>query len=273
MPAPRKTMRKIKDVLRLKYEAGLTHDRIARACGVAKGTVAKYVERAQAAGLSWPLPADLDDAALEARLFPRAPGLVAAHAPPDCGYLHQEMKRPGVTLMLLWEEYAHAHPGQAYGYSQFCLLYKTFRQSLQRSMRQIYPAGEKIFIDYSGDKVAIIDRATGEIRFAEIFVAVLGASAYAYAEATWTQKLPDWIAAHVRLFAHLMSVPALLMPDYVAGNIIDHEQRRDLLEILEDRYERRSTIVTSQFAVEHWHEWINDPTLADAILDRLVHHS
>ena len=226
MPAPRKAMRKIKDVLRLKYEAGLTHDRIARACGVAKGTVAKYVERAQAAGLSWPLPADLDDAALEARLFPRAPGLVAAHAPPDCGYLHQEMKRPGVTLMLLWEEYAHAHPGQAYGYSQFCLLYKTFRQSLQRSMRQIYPAGEKIFIDYSGDKVTIIDRATGAMRFAEIFVAVLGASAYAYAEATWTQQLPDWIAAHVRLFAHLMSVPALLIPDNLKSGI-QHPCRYD----------------------------------------------
>ena len=87
-------------------------------------------------------------------------------------------------------------------------------------MRQIYPAGEKIFIDYSGDKVTIIDRATGAMRFAEIFVAVLGASAYAYAEATWTQQLPDWIAAHVHLFAHLMSVPALLIPDYVAGNII-----------------------------------------------------
>ena len=209
MPAPRKTMRKIKDVLRLKYEARLPHDRIARACGVAKGTVAKYVERAQAAGLSWPLPADLDDTALEALLFPRAPALVATHAPLDCGYLHQEIKRPGMTLMLLWEKYAHAHPGAAYGYSQFCLLYKTFRQSLKRSMRQIYPAGEKCFIDYSGDKVAIIDPQSGEIRFAEIFVAVLGASAYAYVEATWTQKLPDWIASHVRLFGRLGSVSVL----------------------------------------------------------------
>ena len=89
-----------------------------------------------------------------------------------------------------------------------------------RSMRQIYRAGEKIFIDYSGDKVAIIDRATGEICFAEIFVAVFEASAYAYAEASWTQKLPDWIASHVRLFGHLMSVPTLLIPDYVTGNII-----------------------------------------------------
>ena len=219
MPAPRKTMRKIKDVLRLKHEAGLSHDRIARTCGVAKGTVAKYVDRAQAAGLSWPLPADLDDAALEARLFPRAPALVAIHAPLDCGYLHQEMKRPGVTLTLLWEEYAHAHPGQAYGYSQFCLIYKTFRQSLKRSMRQIYRAGDKIFIDYSGDKAAIINPRSGEIRFAEIFVAVLGASAYAYAEATWTQQLPDWIASHVRLFGHLTSVPALLIPDNLKSGI------------------------------------------------------
>ncbi len=218
MPTQRKTMRKIKEILRLKYEAGLSHERIAAACGIAKGTVAKYVERAQDAGLSWPLPSGMDDAALQAKLFPQKPA-PATHAMPDFAHIHQEMKRKGVTLMLLWEEYALAHPGQAYGYSQFCLLYRAFSGRLKRSMRQVYRAGEKLFIDYSGDKVPVIDRNTGEIRFAEIFVAVLGASAYAYAEATWSQQLPDWIASHVRALEFMGAVPALLIPDNLKSAI------------------------------------------------------
>lgn len=198
MPTQRKAMRKIKEVLRLKFESRLSHERIAASCGVAKGTVAKYVQGAQEAGLAWPLPEGMDDAALEATLFAHTPAPVVHHAPPDLAYIHQELKRKGVTFMLLWEEYSSTHPGAAYGYSQFCLLYKTFRATLKRSMRQVYQAGEKLFIDYSGDKAPVIDPATGEIRFAEIFVAVLGASSYAYAEATWSQQLPDWIGSHVR---------------------------------------------------------------------------
>jgi transposase len=122
-------------------------------------------------------------------------------------------------VQLLWEEYAAAHAGQAYRYSQFCLLYHRFAQSLKRSMRQVHRAGDKLFIDYSGDTVPIIDAGSGEIRRAEIFVAVLGASSYTYAEATWSQQLPDWIASHVRCFEFMGCVAALLVPDNLKSAI------------------------------------------------------
>ena len=212
-------MRKIKEVLRLKFEACLSHERIAAAVGVSKGAVTKYVQRALAAGLGWPLAPERDDAALEALLFPHSPALVATYAPPDFALIHQELKRKGVTLQLLWEEYSAAHPGGAYRYSQFCVHYHRFRDSLKRSMRQVHRAGDKLFIDYSGHTVAIIAVETGEIRRAEIFVAVLGASSYVYAEATWTQQLPDWIDSHVRTFEHMGCVAALLVPDNLKSAI------------------------------------------------------
>jgi transposase len=219
MPANRKTMRKIKEVLRLKFEADLSHERIAAATGVSKGAVSKYVQRAREVELGWPLPVAMDDAKLEALLFPRAAPLMTRHAEPDFAHLHQELKRKGVTLQLLWEEYAVAHPGHAYRYSQFCLLFKRFQGSLKRSMRQVHRAGDKLFIDYSGATASVINGITGEIRRAEIFVAVLGASSYVYAEATWSQQLPDWIAAHVRCFEFMDAVPALLVPDNLKSAI------------------------------------------------------
>ena len=212
-------MRKIKEVLRLKFEAGLSHERIAVAVGVSKGAVTKYVQRALAVGLGWPVAPEQDDAALEALLFPHSPARALSYAPPDFALIHQELKRKGVTLQLLWEEYSAAHPGGAYRYSQFCLHYHRFRASLKRSMRQVHRAGDKLFIDYSGDTVSIIQVETGEIRSAEIFVAVLGASSYVYAEATWTQQLPDWIGSHVRTFEFLRCVPALLVPDNLKSAI------------------------------------------------------
>lgn len=212
-------MRKIKEVLRLKFEAGLSHERIAAAVGVSKGAVTKYVQRALAVGLGWPLAPERDDAALEGLLFPHAPLRAAFYAAPDFALIHQELKRKGVTLQLLWEEYSAAHPGGAYRYSQFCLHYHRFRESLKRSMRQVHRAGDKLFIDYSGDTVAITDVQTGEIRHAEVFVAVLGASSYVYAEASWTQQLPDWIGSHIRTFEFLGCVPALLVPDNLKSAI------------------------------------------------------
>ena len=219
MPASRRAMRKIVDVLRLKFETGLSHERIAAATKVSKGAVTKYVQRARDAGLGWPLPPDMDEARLEALLFPHAAPAVERYAAPDFAHLHQELKRKGVTLQLLWEEYSTAHAGQAYRYSQFCWLYHRFAQSLKRSMRQVHRAGDKLFIDYSGDTVPIIDARTGEIRSAEIFVAVLGASSYTYAEATWSQQLPDWIASHVRCFEFMGCVAALLVPDNLKSAI------------------------------------------------------
>ena len=204
-----------KEALRLKFEAGLSHERIAAAVGLSKGAVSSYVQRATQAGLSVPLSPELDDAALEALLFPHAPARATSYADPDFALIHQELKRKGVTLQLLWEEYRAAHPEGAYRYSQFCWHYGRFRERLKRSMRQVHRAGDKLFIDYSGHTLPLIDAASGQIRRAELFIAVLGASSYTYAEATWTQQLPDWIGSHIRAFEFLGCVPALLVPDFV----------------------------------------------------------
>jgi len=218
MPAKRSAMRKIKEILRLKFEAKFSHERIAAATGASKGAVSNYVQRALQKGLSWPLPDDLDERALEGLLF-RQTAPREDYAQPDFPYVHQELKRKSVTLQLLWEEYHATRGERAYRYSQFCVHYQRFRGGLARSMRQVHRAGEKLFIDYSGDTVAVIDAATGEIRRAEIFVAVMGASKYTYAEASWTQSLPDWIASHIRMFEYLQATPDLLVPDNLKSAI------------------------------------------------------
>ena len=195
MPARRLLMRKIREVLRLKHEQGLSHQAVAQACAVGVGTVNRYLQRAAQRGLGWPLPADLDDAALEARLFPRA-APVHDRIRPDCAYIHRELKRDSVTLQLLWEEYAQIHP-DGYGRTQFCEIYRQWTRRLRPSMRQVHRAGEKTFIDYSGKRPSLVDRRTGELRRVELFVAVLGASSLTYAAATETQQLPDWIDARI----------------------------------------------------------------------------
>lgn len=211
-------MRKIRDVLRLKFEVGLSHEKIAAATGMSKGAVTNAVRRAVQRGLSWPLPAELDDSRLEAMLYAQAAPR-SRYAQPDYAQVHQELKRKGVTLQLLWEEYAAAHGEQAYRYSQFCVHYHEYRGTLARSMRQVHRAGEKVFIDYSGDTVPVIDPRSGEILTAEIFVATLGASKYTYAEATWTQTLPDWIGSHLRMLEFFGAVPSLWVPDNLKAAI------------------------------------------------------
>jgi transposase len=211
-------MRKIKDVLRLKFEARLSHEKIAAATGLSKGAVTNAVRRAVQQGLSWPLPVELDDRRLEAMLYAQAAPR-GQYALPDYALIHQELKRKGVTLQLLWEEYAAAHGEHAYRYSQFCARYHAYRGTLARSMRQVHRAGEKVFIDYSGDTVAVIDPKSGEILSAEIFVATLGASKYAYAEATWTQTLPDWIGSNIRMLEFFGAVPSLWVPDNLKAAI------------------------------------------------------
>lgn len=212
MSAVRSSMRKIKDVLRLKHEARLSCRQIAASLKLSVGVVSKYTRAAEAAGLSWPLPDGLDDSTLEAQLFP--PSTTACeHLMPDCAHVHQELRRKGVTLMLLWEEYRLSCTGPAYQYAQFCVHYRQYRSRLKLTMRQTHKVGEKLFIDYSGDGVPIVDPQTGEIRRAQIFVAVLGASGYTFAEATLSQKLPDWIGSHVRAFSFFGCLPAILVPD------------------------------------------------------------
>jgi transposase len=205
-------MRKIKDVLRLKYEANLSGRQIAASLKLSVGVISKYVNAAEAAGLSWPLPAEMDDTLLAARLFPQVAS-PREHVMPDCAHIHQELKRKGVTLLLLWEEYQASCTGQAYKYAQFCVHYRQYSSRLKLSMRQTHKAGEKLFVDYSGDGVPIVDPLTGEIRLTQIFVAVLGASGYTFAEATFTQRLPDWIGSHVRAFNFFGCVPEIVVPD------------------------------------------------------------
>ena len=220
MPARRElTMRQLRQMLRLARE-GLSARAIGRMLGVARSTVQDNLKRAEAAGLAWPLGAEITDAILEQRLFTRAgvrPG-VRRRVEPDWSSLVREANRPGVNLMVLWEEYREVYP-DGYGYSRFCDLFREFERRLSPVMRQHHAAGDKLFVDYSGKKVPIVDPDTGVVREAEIFVAVLGASSLTYAEATWSQALPDWIGAHVRLFRFLGGVPRLIVPDNLKSGI------------------------------------------------------
>ena len=213
MPKEKVSMRKIKEVLRLRWEGGLSHRAIARSCGIGETSSREYVRRARDAGLSWPLPEALDDAALEDRLFASPSAPPAEPRPvPDWGEVHQELKRKGVTLLLLWQEYKQRHPN-GYRYSQFCVRYRQWAGTLDVRMRQDHKAGEKLFVDYAGQTVPVRSGDTGEDRQAQIFVAVLGASNYTYIEAMWTQSLPEWIMAHVRAFEYIEGCPAIVVPD------------------------------------------------------------
>ena len=213
MPAERITMRKIKEVLRLKFECRLSNRKIADSACVARSTVGDYVRRAKAAGLSWPLPEDMDDGRLEQILFDQVPHSPKDQRPPiDFSYLHKELKRKGVTLMLLWHEYKFQNP-QGYQYSQFCHRYRQWRNLLDPVMRQDHRAGEKLFVDYSGMTVPVTNPQSGQTHEAQIFIACMGASNYTYAEATLSQGLADWIDAHVRAFEFLGGVPELIISD------------------------------------------------------------
>ena len=214
MAQPRLSMRKLREVLRLIHEAGLGQRQVARSLNLSPSTVAEYRRRAALAGLTWPLPEGLDDTALEQRVFPPRDSRPAHLRPlPVWAEVHAELKRrQGVTLALLWEEYKSAHP-EGLQYSRFCDHYRAWSGRLDLVMRQTHRAGEKLFVDWAGHTVAVIDRATGELRPAQIFVAVLGASSYTYAEATWTQALPDWIGAHTRTLEFLGGAPEIVVPD------------------------------------------------------------
>src|SRR5205807_2647785 len=215
MPAERTTMRQVREVLRLKFVGGVPIREIARRIGVAASTVRVTLKRFQTAGLSWPLPEELTDAALEAKLFADA-GTKQGHrrqVEPDWTAIHRELKRKHVTLSILWDEYIERH-SQGYRYSRFCELYRSWEAKLSVTMRQTHVGGDKLFVDYAGDTVpVIVDRLTGEVRQAQIFVAVMGASSFTYVEATWTQTLGDWIGAHTRALAAIGGVPRLLVPD------------------------------------------------------------
>jgi transposase len=212
-------MRKIKDVLRL-HAAGRSARQIGPSVGVSRSTVADYLRRAEVAGLSWPLPDGLDEEALERRLFPPPPPAQSRlFTEADWAEIHRELKRPGVTLALLWDEYRSQHP-DGYGYSAFCEHYRRWVGRLSPVMRQRHAAGERMFVDYSGTRMAVIDPTTGAARPAEIFIAVMGASNMTYVEASWSQALPDWIGAHTHAFAAFGAVPTLVVSDNLKSGVI-----------------------------------------------------
>jgi transposase len=213
-------MRHIREVLRLHHSVGMSQRSVARSLGLAQGTVSKYLNRTRRAGLTWPLPLELDDdVRLENRLYPPPSDLPSDDRPqPDWAVVHRELRRPGVTLMLLWEEYCDT-TSDGFSYSWFCERYKEWAGRLKPTLRQVHVAGEKLFVDYSGHTMEVIDGLTGEVLTAQIFVAVLGASNFTYAEATFTQSLPDWISSHVRAFSFFGGVAQQTVSDNLKAGI------------------------------------------------------
>jgi transposase len=212
-------MRKIAKVLRLKWECQQSNRAIARSCSISHSTVAEYLDRAQKAGLSWPLPEDMGEDELFDLLFPKAPQSGSRVIPcPDWSWVHTELRKKSVTLRLLWVEYREAHP-DGYGYSQFCALYRKWAGCLNPSMRFEHKGGEKVFVDYAGQTVPVVDPHTGEVHAAQIFIGVLGASNYTYAEAHESQELPNWISAHVRMFSFFGGAPEIIVPDNLKAGV------------------------------------------------------
>ncbi len=213
MPTERLSMRMIREVLRLSQACGLSARKIARSCRIARSTAGEYLRRAKEANLSWPLPEGLDDVRLEQLLFPPSPDIPREQRQvPIWSDVHRELRKKNVTLFLLWQEYKECHP-DGFRYSWFCHNYRAWAGTVDPVMRQTHLAGEKLFVDYAGQTMPVTDPRTGEISEAEIFVATLGASNYSYAEATWTQGLPDWIGSHVHAFSFIGLVPEIIVPD------------------------------------------------------------
>ena len=219
MAAERLSMRTIREVLRLKWEKGLSNNQISQSCHVARSTIRDYVSRAERKGLSWPLAPDLDDGRLEALLFPSPPAESAEQRGPlDMGYIHKELTRKSVTLRLLWLEYKAANP-EGYQYSQFCFHYHQWRGKLDVSLRQTHRAGEKLFVDYAGQTIPVTDPVSGQSSEARLFIAALGASSYAFAWASFSEDLPSWIEANVRALQFIGGVPEILVPDNLKSGV------------------------------------------------------
>lgn len=214
-------MRKIREVIRL-HSLGLRQREIARSCAVGQSTVSEYLKMADAAGLKWADIADWTQERLVKALLPSQVPATPQRAQlplPDFAAMHAELQNhKHLTLQLVWEEYRLTHP-EGYRYSRFCELYQRWRQQQEVVLRQDHRPGEKLFVDYAGDTIAVHDPAGGDTRHAQLFVAVLGASSYTFAEATWTQSLPDWIGSHIRAFDFLEGVPEIVVPDNLKSGV------------------------------------------------------
>jgi transposase len=214
-------MRKIRDIIRLHFDCGISTNQIAKSIDVARSVVQECLRRVKAKGLIWPLPEELDDFQLE-RLLYNAPKTPNSLELPDWSHIDQELRKKGVTRELLWLEYKETKQTKGtaiISYPQFCRLYKQWRKKLNVVMRQDHRAGEKLFVDYAGPTIPVVDAETGEVKAAQLFVAVLGASNYTYAEAAWSQNIDSWNAAHIRTFQFLGGVPELLVPDNLKSGV------------------------------------------------------
>jgi len=220
MAGKKLSMRKIREVLRLRYDLKLSARQTAKSCNIARSTVSDYLFRARNAGLCWPFPPEMDDTALENLLYPPAAQYIPQQKRqmPPMDYLHRELKRKGVTLQLLWYEYKKANP-QGYQHSQFCELYRRWARKLDPSLRQEHRAGEKLFVDYAGDTIPVINPHNGEIYQAQLFIAVLGASNYTFAEASYSQELPCWIGSHIHAFEYFGGVPEIVVHDNLKSGV------------------------------------------------------
>jgi transposase len=214
-------MRKIREILRLKWDLKCSNHLIACSVNVSSSTVSDCVRRASLANLSWPLPLEMDDDRLIGLLYPPNKPLTPEKSGDiDWAYIHQELKRKHVTLMLLWQEYKAAYPN-GFRYSWFCQRYREWREQLDVWMRQTHKLGEKCFVDYAGITMpVVIDRETGEIHECQIFVGCLGASNFTFCEASWSQSLPDWISAHVHMFEFFGGVPEIIVPDNLKSGVL-----------------------------------------------------
>lgn len=220
MAAQRITMRKIREILRLRFEANLSFRQINASTKISVGAIQKLLSKANELTLSWPLPDSMDDGELARLFYPKADTRTSQRFQvPDWPDMHKELKAKGMTKRLLWEEYCQQYPNRCLSYSQFCDRYLHWLKKQKRSMRQVHKAGDKLFVDYAGQTMPVASSYTGEIRFAQIFVAVLGASNYTYAEATWSQSLPDWLASHVRAFEFLGGTPVMVVPDNLRSGV------------------------------------------------------
>ncbi len=211
-------MRKVKEILRLRWEKGIGIRQIARSLSIAHSTVSDLLRRAQAQDLSWPLPPDLDEETLEKRLYPKPGEQGQVRSQPDWEYMHRELKRDGVTLQLLWLEYKSAE-SQGYQYSRFCELYRRWQSKVDVVLRNNYKGGEKLFVDFAGQTIPIVNQLTGNVHQAQMFVTVMAASNYTYAEATWSQQLEPWIAAHCRALEFYGGVPEIMVPDQLKSGV------------------------------------------------------
>jgi transposase len=219
MAMSRLHMNEIREILRLRFDAKRSHREIATSVDCGRTSVGDCLRRFAVCGLTWPLPVGTTDESLESRLYPAPIDHGHSRHRPIWQYIHSELKKKSVTKMLLWQEYKGTHP-DGYQYTQFCTYYREWTKSADLVFRNVHKAGEKVFIDYAGQTMPIWNAQTGECKHAQIFLGVLGASNFTFAEATWTQSIPDWLASHKRMFAAFGGVPEIFVPDNLKSAVI-----------------------------------------------------